>query len=534
MLKSNKKIQKIKDSSNTIAALGDIYISSSITNIKEKLKKLFSIEINEITEIVKKILPSGIFNIKKKMYEDFECNILVKSLLELSIPFDIVIDIVQGIPNKIKVELRFKKGNEDENIFTTNDLRKLIYKELCNLNYEEYGDKIKIWGEHYIRKFGNPDENTKVICEEEGITIPLDYELLEKKLIPELYQDCYQSDIYRDLEILESKLLINNIANEIIDKIRLLNLNFVRYSTLKKLSYDLALQTPHHWFTNDKLKNRHLEYNYEKIKFNWIKYCEGNELYYFAIDLIEHCCALILTRYSLFIGLGKLRPVLTLIKYLELNDKTDGDDLLWEDLEICNLDGDLRTIDNNYNINKLRYILGKLKISVKNVDKRGSDFDKYGKDIYNISTKLYENYKLLNSIDTECNIFDDFINNTIFLLRHFSNIFTNVEKKHIKIREKIDEINMKKISRLAFVFCCDKKNEPNVLFSAENESLSNSIIIIANRKMSNEEKKYLLKNNQELHEDFIFILSIQELYEITLKINRNRLLINLLENSLYV
>lgn len=333
-------------------------------------------ELNRLTDIVKNKLPKGMYNHYLRQFVPFCAKHLFESLIELSIPTEVVLDIVNEVPNKINPEL-------EEDPFSTRHLRKIVFNILQRLDYTKYSEKIiEIWGENYIRKYGYSDVELQVIYDNEQFYEKLDRSFIENKLLPDVYFKCYNSDLNIDLGLIKSKSLIKEISNEIFEKVRLLNIVHIRYSTLHKLAYDLAIQPPHHWFTDSAFKNKHIEYNISKLNIGYENYSNKIDIEYSLQECIEHSCATILSIYSLFIGIGKYRPLFSLTHYLLLRENND---IFWSTSDLSNIVADLKYINiENVNFNKFKHLLDKLQFEVK--------------DINNYYFKILERIKILRNV----------------------------------------------------------------------------------------------------------------------------------------
>lgn len=525
------KNQSVQGHQNVVAGNDiNVNIQNVISNFDTELKNIFIKETDRINNIVRELLPNGILNHKLNERVPFCARRLCQSLLELTIPFEVVVDIISDISTEIE------KVKDEE--ISTSDLRRIVYNLLRTLDFSKYGEKISLWGEHYVRKYGNPDERIQIIMEEEGRVEYMSYEILEKKLIPDLYHKCYNSDIYEDLEKIGSKTLIRTISSEIIEKVRMLNLNFIRYSTLHKLSFDLAIQPPHHWFTEKSMKESHLDYNMEKAKKAYDgldKKLPERDLKYFSIEFVEHSCAFILSLYSLFIGLGKLRPLITLKKYLEFSIKNSEDELLWEELPISNINDDLKSINKMYGLNKLQFILGKIQIQLNNVDKEYDNLKSNFDLLFDMITKLEERYKFLSNYINNIKSENDIKELSFKLFSYYHKIRLNINTGNLILSSEYVKylgLSGKFNVRLGGIFTDEKEDSNFFLFNNSDED-TNYLIIVSNKKMERPILDSIIKkNNHIIHEEFISVITVEEFLSLTKANLRENRIIQLLKSSM--
>ncbi len=472
--------------------------------------------INHFTELSAKInelLPNRLYNSYKKIHEDFCVKRLFTSLIEIHIPIEIAQEIIGKIYYKIE-------SHENLSKFSTKDITRIVYDIIKSFNYSKYGQEVDIWGENYIRKFGRPGVEMQVILDETTSIVPLDRHFIKSKIIPHLYYKCYSRDISNDLNQINSVKLLDKIADEIYDKISLLNLFQIRIETLQKISYDLAIQPPHPWFTNENLKKKHLEYHIKLIRRHFDNFINYNDISISAFEFIEHHCAFILTFYSLFIGFGKLRPLISLLNYISLNDYENGNIKFWATLPISNFEGDLNAIHHSNTLGKYINILNRTKIILikKEITEKYESLKEYFNYLYHINEKLYEIENDFLSFDTTPDSYEEFRKSVFFLFKKYNNIIINEKEKHIKISyiENSCPQNMKPIIKLAFAY--QSSTELDLFLPRNINNLANSVLIITNFKADKE----FIENIKEkiIAYELLFLIDLESLYMNTLLPNR--------------
>jgi hypothetical protein len=282
------------------------------------------------------------------------------------------------------------------------------------------------------------------------------------------------------------------------------------------------------------MKEKHLVYNLEKATTAYNKLDKSSiELQYYTKEFIEHSCAFILSLYSLFIGLGKLRPLITLHKYLEFSVKNSENELLWSESLISNIHDDLKSINRAYGLSKLQHILGKIKVQINSVEK---EYDKVKANfdiIFDIITNLKEKYDFLLNIN-EIRSKNDMLNISINLFSFYNKIrFDENEKCLIFDNEYVKYIGefVKYNIRLAGIFVNDK-NEYEVLNLKTNRTDINYIIIVANKKIEPSFLKKLIAENSILNEEFTSLITIDELLSLTRSCSREKKIVEYLKENI--
>lgn len=464
--------------------------------------------LNKLSRKANKKLPKGVYNHYKKDFFKYDSQRLFESLIELSIPTEVALEIVEQVPSKIEIE----PGNQ---IFSTRNIRKIVYSLLQKLDYSKFGKRVQIWGEHYIRKYGHSDIELQVILDEEHRYQSLDRSFIEKKLIPDLYYKCYSADITSDLNVLKSKSLLKIIANEILEKVRLLNLYHIRYSTLYKLSYDLAIQPPHHWFTDKTFRKKHISYNFDQLNKAFTNFLAREDIDYSAKEFIEHFCAVILSLYSLFIGLGKLRPLISLLNYLKLQDSNQ---MFWETIELSNLPADIEATDLRTSFHKLKHHLDKIHIEIQDIEGEYKTLlDRYT-FLHELVHRLCDTQDELSQFNSSASDKNSLRLKALFLIKYLNNIRLFADDLiREEFKQNILPPNLERNILLGYLFLNNQEIE--ILLPKKEYHHSNSLLLISNIKVSAGKLQQILLK-EKISNDFVFSVSIKELHEIVTSTNR--------------
>lgn len=469
----------------------------------------------EIDKKVNDILEKGVYSYKHTKTINFNSSQLFDSLMRISIPYKVVSGLLKRLPDLIS-------KSENLQSFSTREIRVIIYKYLQKLDYSIYGNNVDLWGENYIRKYGNPNVEIMVFLEEESRVTKLSYEFLQEKLIPDVYFKCYHSNIVEDLELINSKFIIGEMAKEIFEKVRILNLYIIRYSTLKKLAYDMAIQPPHPWFTNKLNAESHLEYHKKRYDKHFNIFNNGDEPVRSSREFIEHSCAAILSRYDLFIGLGRYRPLITLINYIKLNDKYYGNLLYWQSLDISNISGDI--FSSGYSFHKFKNLLDKIIVRIKDPLDAHDELKNHFKEINVLTNRVIEVKRKLEFLATGYKNVQELKDYSLYLFSLYEKMICRNDSLKFKcIETQITDLST--YVGLGYIY-----DDKNVIMEELNIS-SNSIVVITKDDIPNYKTREIV-NTKLTDVDLIFQITYQELYLNTITANRRIRFEELLNNNI--
>ncbi|MDD3627976.1 MAG: restriction endonuclease [bacterium] len=274
--------------------------------ISQSLKNLFE-------EIDQNIANRIIFIDSKKRSSDgkiiFVSEKIIYSLTNIGVPLNYSIHILDMVIEKI---MEFPEGSTVE----TSDIRRLVSTGLYVLHTRNdvtaNAQKCQIWGDLYLRKYGNPEGPIKII-HRDGRFDKLRHGIIENSIIPEVFSeitDRNKADILKKF----SKKERNEMRDEVMRIVQELGIYKIHNQTLQYLVRDLATQPPHPWVFNIKEPEPFIKYNMDRV-FKNLKNAKNynNALDYpncrnSIIETVHHVSASILGYYEEFPGCGFLAP----------------------------------------------------------------------------------------------------------------------------------------------------------------------------------------------------------------------------------
>jgi hypothetical protein len=250
--------------------------------------------------------------------EKFESEKLMYSLINLGVPLSISLKILNKIIDKIIYSHKDK-------LLETSDIRKVVSESL----YESYAildqkinpQKCRIWGDLYLRKYGNPKGPIQII-HRDGKIEDLDFELLEGDIIPYAFSDILKLEKSKIIKKF-SKKERRDMGNELMRIILELGIYRIHHRTLILLTRDLAMQPPHPWVVDPDKSFEYIKYNLERADINLKEtkdyYEKGNmaRCRNSILETIHHTSAAIMGYYSEIPGCGLLAPFHNLVSLLE-------------------------------------------------------------------------------------------------------------------------------------------------------------------------------------------------------------------------
>lgn len=382
------KIEAKGDSS--LAAGNDINIKNILSLYFPDFTKLSDSlfeKLNEIDARVMELIPAGIYSRKYKEYENYQSEKILTSLLSIGIPFKLVLEILFATPSRLSDMMDRFPGKK----VSTSDLRKTIYQLLGEIPASKVPEsKINLWKGNFARKYGKSEEGILII-ENDNSKTPLSYDLILDEVLPLVFNSAFQRETKLELIKIYAMKNLDSCAFEILNRVNSLNIYEIRRETLENLVYDLAIQPPHPWLTDEKSRDSHIKYHTQKIERHLLNINVQYNIKHSYIEIIEHLCSLILTEYHCFIGNGLLQPLHTLNKYLSLKTTTSQNEIVWEDLPISKIGGDLNYI--GYSIEELISLVRKLIDTINNyIYNKKTTYNKkllpLVKKLHSIATKL--------------------------------------------------------------------------------------------------------------------------------------------------
>jgi hypothetical protein len=252
--------------------------------------------------------PAKIHSPTTRENTSFSSERLINSLSSMDIPIPAIIDALELAVPEI-VNLRSKIDQ-----LSTSNIRKAISNALYKLNIERHGEpNILKWGDHYVRRYGNPDKRILVICEG-GVMEPLNYPFIKKKIIPDMLEQIIGVDKVNNYLGSFRSIEVKHMAEQILAHIKNLNLLRINYSTIIALSKDLALQPPHPWLVSKSFDREIVNYDFERAVHHKGKVEEAlafggmTSTLYSTKECLHHSCSGILARYGMYMGCGYMTP----------------------------------------------------------------------------------------------------------------------------------------------------------------------------------------------------------------------------------
>jgi hypothetical protein len=344
------------------ASEGSIVAGRDVIIGEKPLPKRFAEQLEALSQRINELFPQHIISpTRGNLVEPFSAEKLIRSLVQIGIPVTAAISVAQSLEPYL-VELV-----SDEEPLTTAHIRKAVSRAIYALTSDAHdAAQTRQWGDVYARRYGNPNGRLRLL-HRDGSQEDLDYRALKTVIIPHLIRNILHKDFASLKQSFISARAVEDMANELMQQIKGLNLYAIRYKTLYNLAYDLAVQPPHPWFVESAYMSDTVTYNLERAAAHantlptLFEGGNGSSCRHAAQECIEHSCAAILAFYGAFLGSGYMGPIHQLIQALELPE--DGNETLWEFCRIRQIEGDLAGIGESSS--DLRQSLSRLARNLK-------------------------------------------------------------------------------------------------------------------------------------------------------------------------
>lgn len=205
------------------------------------------------------------------------------------------------------------------------------------------------WSRRYARRYGNPDQSTKVILHN-GQERQLDFHFLYQEIVPEVLRRLLGSEnVVIKHKTIFSKTVLREMSRAILENTRGLSLYSIRYKSLLYLAEELALQPPHPWLATVENRESMMDYDRERIEIHLSNirslddYNDESRWHSFN-ELVSHSCSLILASYCGFVGKRYLGSLQQLRLWKQIRDENVP---LWDSCELRELSGDLFALSFN-------------------------------------------------------------------------------------------------------------------------------------------------------------------------------------------
>lgn len=297
-------------------------ISITLKELSEQLgsdySKLIENRLKEVDVKVNGLFPELVSSPRTKdKNASFSSKRMIASLGLLGIPIDVCLQVLESVIP----EFEHIAGENDS--LEASHIRRCVANALMKFKSPFYGSqKLQLWTDKYIRRYGNPDQRVEVIFNNGDIAY-LDIDFLRNYLIPELINIILSQTKYEDFRKWVTGREIRRMAREILDAVSSLSIYRIHYDSLLQLSRELALQPPHPWLAPR-------AFDFEAVKYNFYKASKHRKnietlvlhedlptILYSARECAHHSCAAILSYYGIFIGCGESAALNNLISILK-------------------------------------------------------------------------------------------------------------------------------------------------------------------------------------------------------------------------
>lgn len=499
--------QEVTASGNCSLAAGrdiNIILKELVELYRTDYRKLLEERLEEVDNIINGLFPNRVSSPRTKDKNAyFSSKRMISSLGLLGIPIDVSLQILESVIPE------FEKISQHKDALEASDIRRCVANALMQYNNPNYSSqKIQIWTDKYIRRYGKPDQRIEVIFQN-GEKDNLSIDFLRNFLIPDLINIVLSQTKYEDFKKWITESEIRRMAREIFDAVSSLSIYRIHYDSLLQLSKELALQPPHPWLVPKAFDFEAVKYNFYKARKHRtrIKEFDLEEntaiVLYSARECVHHSCAGILSYYGIFIGCGDyaaLNSLISILKKISNNSRQ----LIEHYSKISIFQRDIDK--NGLSVATLLHCLDRVKRSF-NISPHANltaiaQFLKYVNELYDYMSKFIEKYIYINEVKLEDieNINKDNFNccalKAIELFPKCS--IQQVKGDHIWLTQEIGSPfeHITSIVLLLLSYSKDKGHEIQInllkRFLSRQEIGSNAFLIISNRKIEKEDKQELL------------------------------------------
>lgn len=279
---------------------------------------------------------------------------LFTSLMRIGIPFEPSI----RIPFQVIPVLEEIIEDREPKFLDTADLRIAVVRCISTLTFGGRSqEEVAMWSTAYVRRYGNPSNQfVKVIDNEREVDLNYRYlrEVIVSHVVRRIIGAEKFSDPIQDFRVVFSSKMVDRMCREIVHTVNTLNIYSIRYRTLIHLIEDLGLEPPHPWLVNPDTMEKVCGYNAERARYHLGQLSEipeGKSPAFFnqsARECLRHLCAIMLTRYGAFLGVGSRYGLLELRRLLTLKKRNP---VLWEYCDISKIGEDLKA--HGYSVRQL-------------------------------------------------------------------------------------------------------------------------------------------------------------------------------------
>ena len=272
---------------------------------------------------------------------------LFTSLVKIGMP----VNAAFLIPRDIIPVLEEMIAEKDKAVLESSDIRYAVAECIGGLTFEGHTEEeASMWCAAYVKRYGNPDNDFIYVVDHAEDKI-LNFEFLAEEIIPHLLRRIlglgrYQNAIKQFPEIF-STAIVEKMSREILSTVNSLDLYSIRYKTLINLLQDIVIEPPHPWLVNVETASTVFKYNQDRMDFHYkqlltVGHKNPGTLMQHAKEYFMHSCAVILSMYGAFLGIGAKYGLVELQRVLKIRHKNPT---LWNYCEIGNIEQDLKEIE---------------------------------------------------------------------------------------------------------------------------------------------------------------------------------------------
>lgn len=279
--------------------------AATVTDNAEDIMRLHRELLSSIEEAFHKIYGFHIISSRFNSEEDFSAAKLLQSLIEIGMPTDRAILVLNNVIKNITAT-DYVQQNGDK--LTTGTLRNCIYKEICNLPEDiaesVASDVINGWATRYARKYGHNNRRTEIV-KDDKLKI-FDLNLATDDILADLIMNVTGSKRYYETL---TRREITEMGLEIKEFIRSCEMYRIEYNALMNFIIEIAVEPPHPWMFKDEGRTRFLAYNAEVLQKHTDTIEKHEEDKITMLETLYHSTALFLGMYSNMIGTSETSPL---------------------------------------------------------------------------------------------------------------------------------------------------------------------------------------------------------------------------------
>ena len=236
----------------------------SISELWDALINQFKIKDDEIN----RLLPENVLINKTQGKEQFSSSKIISSLMKIGIPFPATVEIVEN--TIMKVEKWISENENSDHRLTTKIIRQIVSSVIQNLDSTKWSRmNIENWNAKYVRRYGHNNRIVQIYDIPQEINtepiVNISYEFIRRSLIPDIIRTLFP-DVNVSKEVSSKNL--SEMSDEIIAFINSCDLYMIRYTLLKDMISEIAIQFPHPWFVCNSKRASIIAHDKESVQKN--------------------------------------------------------------------------------------------------------------------------------------------------------------------------------------------------------------------------------------------------------------------------